>query len=463
MRKFFLVLFALAFLGGAFYMARFHGRREAKEVHLEKIGPRELTATVSASGKLRAHREVEISANTMGRITRLAVREGTTVAAGDFLLMIDPVPFETTIARLKAVIALEEANLRVARAGRDKAASDYERDLELSRKGMAPPEQVAARKLALEVKEGEVTGARLRIEQQQANLVQAEHEYSKVRVHAPIAGIVTQLNIEEGENVVTGTMNNPGTVLMKISDMATLEVELEVDETEVVHLREGQKAKVRFDAFPDREFEGRVGEIAPGPEGAGALAASTGARAVRYLVVVTVVEAVPGARIGLSASAEIVTAVREKALAVPISAVTVREFGVDVAGARIPDWDFDPDAVLPTPALDPVSGDPKRQEFQGVFVRTDEGLARYEVVKIGIAGDRYFEVIDGLAEGAVVVTGPYEMVRELKEGDLVEEKKKRDPKKLRHRRRRRRRPRKDEAAETSDDGSEITSAPAEAR
>lgn len=425
-KKIIIAILLIGIIGGGIYMAQFYNKEKIHKVNFEKIGYRELTSLITASGNLRAHKEVAISANTMGKIIKLGIREGQKINADDFLLMIDPVPFENAIAGLKSAIALEEAGLLVAQATLKKTKEDLLREEELLKKGIATFEMVAGLKLEKEIKEGQVKAAILKIDQQKSNLAQAEHDFSKVMVHSPISGICTRLNVEEGENVITGTMNNPGTILAKISDMSTIEVVLEVDETQVVHLKTGLLAKVRFDAFREKIFQGQVSEIAPGPIDSGI----SGKVAVKFSVIVTLTEAVEGARIGLSASADIIAGHREKALAVPISAIIMREYDIDEDEKRISSYIPDKDKNKgknrvkdkensPKPALDPVTGEKKRKEFQGVFVAQGE-RAIFKEVELGIAGERHFEVLSGLEEGDTIISGPYQSLRDLNEGDRVE-------------------------------------------
>jgi HlyD family secretion protein len=229
---------------------------------------------------------------------------------------------------------------------------------------------------------------------------------------------VTARNVEEGETAVVGTMNNAGTVLLTIADMSIIETELEVDETDVPHVQVGQVAKIEIDAFPDRTFPGRVTEVGNSPITATGATSNQG-RATNFKVVVQIEGEIPDVRPGFTCTATITTATRKAVLGVPIQAMTVRELVVDAAGKVVPS---EPpargsDSNRPAPPVELKPGQ-SRKETEGVFVMRT-GRAAFIPVKTGIAGERFFEVLDGLKEGDEVITGPFASVRVLKEGDAV--------------------------------------------
>lgn len=257
----------------------------------------------------------------------------------------------------------------------------------------------------------------VRIKQEETVVESARYDLNKVRIVAPIDGLVTRRNIEEGETVVTGTMNNAGTVLLTIADMSIIDTEVEVDETDIPFIRVGQPAKVTIDAIRDQTFPGKVTEVGNSP--IQATGTTTTARATNFKVVVTIDGAVPDVRPGFTCTAIITTATRQKAISVPIQAMTVRELIVDAAGAIVKPPT--PPAGAPKPAVTtPVELAPgqTRKEFEGVFVLKD-GKSVFTIVKTGIAGEKYFEVLDGLKEGDQVITGPFASVRTLHDGDAV--------------------------------------------
>lgn len=412
-------------------------------VTAETIQKRDLEAIVSASGKIEPQKTVNISAQSMGRVTRLAVKEGDRVKAGQFLLQIDAVVAEAAVRRDEAAVAgartaLEQSrvSLQSARANLELARQALKRQHDLNQSGLTTREmleraeaEVEVRESDLHAREQEIKNRETQLRQQEAGLQSSRHTLSQVRFDAPFDGIVTRRNIEEGENVVVGTMNNAGTVLLTVADMSVIEAEIEVDETDIPFVQLGQPARITIDAIPDKSFAGRVTEIGNSPIQATAAAGSTARTATNFKVTVTVEGQIPDVRPGFTCTAEITTATRGNALSVPIQALTVRELLYDAGGNLIPEtrppkprfqFQFGPQATASaaTPATTELLPGQKREETEGVFVIRD-GKATFVKVQLGIAGERYLEVLGGLNEGDRVITGPFESVRGMYEGDAV--------------------------------------------
>lgn len=409
-------------------------RESGVEINVEKIQKRDLEAIVSASGTLEPKRSVDISADTMGRVTSLAVNEGDRVQAGQLLLQIDPRNLTSAVQRseagleaARAAVAQARTGIESARVGLKQAEENLQRQRELDKQGLITREtleraenDVALRQADLRAQTQALSAAESRLRQEQASLAGARLDLSKVRIDAPISGLVTRRNIEEGEMVVVGTMNNAGTVLLTIADMSVIEAEVEVDETDVPYVQIGQEAEITVDAFPDRTYTGRVTEVGNSP----IQAAATGAArtATNFKVVVQLEGEVPDIRPGFTCTAEITTATRTQAIAVPIQATTVREVVVDANGAIVREPAPEPGQRRPRrPATTPDDELPaghSRKELEGVFLVRD-GRAIFTPIKTGIAGDRYFEVTNGLQEGDEVIVGPFASVRSLNDGDAV--------------------------------------------
>ena len=407
------------------------------EVTVEVLQKQDLAAIVSASGKIQPKESVDISANTMGRVTRVAVREGDRVTRGQFLLQIDARTLQTAVQRSEAAVlgarsGLESAHVAVetAQANLDRAQRDLKRQQELWKDELTTREaleraqnDVQVRQTELKARQQDVATREQQIRQEAASLESNRYELTKVTLESPINGVVTRRNIDEGETVVVGTMNNAGTVLMTIADMSVVQAEIEVDETDIPNVAIGQTAKVSIDAIPDRTFIGHVAEIGNSPiQGATTPQNTTTSQATNFKVVIVLDDQMPGAiRPGFTCAADITTAVRHKALAVPIQAVTVRELIYDAAGhiVRQPrPQRRRPMTPEPAAIVQPLAPGHTRKETEGVFVLR-AGRAAFVPIKVGIAGERYFEVLSGLKEGDQIITGPYNSVRQIADGDPV--------------------------------------------
>jgi len=426
------ILVLAAVVGANLYFKRDTGAR----VTAEDIRARDLEALVSASGKIQPKRQVNVSANTTGRVTRVAVEEGQRVKAGQFLLEIDPRSLagqlergEASVAAAKSSLDQAHTSVETAKVNLDLARQNLKRQQDLWKDGLTTKEtleraqnDVAVRESDLKSRQQEILTSEQRIRQEEASLSTTKYNMNQVIITAPMDGLVTRRSIEEGETAVLGTMNNAGSVLLTIADMSLLEAEVEVDETEVPTVQLGQLAKVTIDAVPNRTFKGHVTEIGNSPIQTGTQ--NTGQRqATTFKVVITIDETVPDVRPGFTCTAEITTATRQKVTSVPIQALTVRELLYDANGKWVREQTqrrrrgSNPVSETVSASNEPPPGH-TRKETEGVFVVKD-GKAVYTPLKIGIAGERYFEVLDGLKEGDKVITGPFASVREIVDGDNV--------------------------------------------
>ena len=372
----------------------------------------------------------------MGRVTKVAVEEGQRVRAGQFLLEIDPRSLEGQLQRGEASVAAAQSSLQQSRTGVEQARAGVElakqnlsRQEELWKDGLTTKENLERAQNELTVREAELRSRQQdiltreqQIKQEQAGLATTKYNLNQVIISSPMDGLVTRRNIEEGETAVVGTMNNAGTVLMTIADMSVLEAEVEVDETDIPNVQLGQLAKVTIDAVPDREFKGRVTEIGNSPTQT--TTQNTGQRqATTFKVVITIEDKVPDVRPGFTCTAEITTATRAGVVAVPIQALTVREMLFDPSGALVHEPPPPPRSRFSRePPARPAPPEPppghERKETEGVFVMQG-GRALFTQVKIGVAGEQYFEVVSGLKGGDRVITGPFASVRELSDGEGV--------------------------------------------
>lgn len=392
----------VALLGTAIVLNLRDGQGRGLEVRMEAIEQRDLEATVTASGNIRARRSVDISSDISARVSALEIQEGEDVTEGEVLLRLDRTQLEAARSRAEAGLsqaraqaAQQQANLARARRDYDRISGLWARDsLLVSR------QQVEDQETNLEVAQANAEAADFAVEQARASLAEADDRLSKTVFRAPMAGRVTRLNVEEGETVVVGTMNNAGSLVLTISDLSVVEIVVQVDETDVPKLALGDSGRIQIDAFPGRTFRGVVTEIGnsairpPSQQQAGGQQ-----QAIDFEVVLTLDPTEIELRPDLSATAEIITDTREDVVAVPIIALTVRP---------------DTTAAADTTA---ASG-PSAADVEGVFV-VQNGTASFRAVEIGIAGQEYFEVIRGLTRGDTVVSGPYQLIRQLRDGDAV--------------------------------------------
>jgi HlyD family secretion protein len=384
-------------------------RKAGTEVRLEQVGRRDLVSAVTASGTIEAKTSVDISADITGRIIDIAVREGDPVKRGQFLLQIDPAQYQAAVARAQGVVASNQAILLQTKASRDQAQRAWDRARQLTELGenLIAPETAEQAQTALEVAEANYQSTRAQLEQARAGLQEARDNLAKTRLTAPISGRVVRLAVEEGEVAVPGTFSRETGLLMTIADLSVILAKVQVDETDVVRLKARDSVEVRIDAYPDTTFSGSVTKVSHSAKLTPTQTASGSSdRAVDFDVEITLTNPPPDIRPDLSCTARIVTDTRNSALSIPIIALTVRDH------EKVPN---ESEASLPP---DTLRAKFKKKEAEGVFV-VREGLATFRPVKVGVAGDEYFEVVDGLREGETIVAGTYQAIRDLKDGAKV--------------------------------------------
>jgi len=378
---------------------------KAPRVQTQKVVRKDLVERIRASGRIRAARSVEVSATTIGRVETLHVREGDRVAPGDTLVDIDPIAargrLDAALANVEAAtatLALSESQLRMAEDELQRQEGLFERHL-------TPESEFISARTSHAVQVQTVQQNHARLAAARAEVQIARHDLGQVTLQSRIHGVVVRLNVEEGENVVTGTMNNPGTSLMTVADLTRMEVEVLVDETEVVNLELGQTATVEVDAFPDSTLTATVTEIG----NSSARPARLGSQeSIDFKVVLVIDTPFDRLRPDLSATTEITVAERAGAVAVPIRALTLRDPDRETEKEKGADEGDDEDRT-----------DADRTgEVDGVFV-VDQRRVRFQPVETGIAGERDFEVLGGLSEGDEVVIGPFQTLQKLETGEKI--------------------------------------------
>ncbi len=397
-------------------------RDKGIEVRFETVGRRDLVAAVTASGKIQPKKKVDISADITGRITRIAVREGDLVQKGQFLLQIDPTIYQANLQRAQAAMSSAEAGAVQARASRDQAQRALQRTKELREQNpnLISQEQLEQAQTAFDIAEANLTAAQHLVEQSRAGLQESRDQLAKTHLVAPMAGRVTRLAVEEGEVAVPGTFSRETGLLLTISDLSVIQTKVQVDETDVVRLHMGDSVDVTIDAFPDTTFIGRVTKVSNSAIlTAASAAAGQSDRAVDYEVEITLSNPPAEVRPDLSATARIITDTRKQALAIPIIALTVRE-NTPISTEQRSGGRGTAQAATPRPAAADTGkrGAANKKETEGVFL-VHSGIATFHPVKVGIAGEEHFEVVEGVHQGDTIVAGPYQAIRDLKEGARV--------------------------------------------
>jgi len=372
-------------------------------VRVEEIQARDISSTITATGQIRARNQVNISSEVMGRVVSLLVAEGDEVEAGDLLLTIDPRQAQAAVARAQASLSQVEAQAIQQEANFSQAERDLARQRELRANGVITAQELENAETRVQTQRATLASSRHGVEQARAALEEATEQLANTTIRAPIAGKVLRRNIREGETAVVGTMNNAGSLLLTIGDLSEIEAVMVVDETDIPLISVGDSAVVEMDAFPGRTFPARVTSIANSSTRAATSTQVQAGTSVTFEVILTLIDPPTDLRPDLSATADIFVEQRSQALAVPIISVTVRGRGSSTSQAEEGQADS--------------SGD-SSENVEGVFV-VREGRAIWSPVTLGITGQEYFEVLTGVAIGDTVVSGPYQTVRTLRDGDPI--------------------------------------------
>jgi len=382
---------------------------KAVEVRVEPVEKRDLVASVTASGQVRPQTKVDIASDVSGKITNLAVKEGQMVSKGQFLLQIDPQQAEATVTRAEAAMAAAQAQAAQSKANLIQSQKSLERMAAMKKTNvqLVSDEQMEQLRTSVDVNTAMLESSQHLVEQARAALKESRTMRDKTTIYAPMAGRVTRLAVEQGETAVPGTFNKDAATLLTISDMTVLETRVKVDETDVARISIGDSAVIQIDAFPDTTFIGRVTKISNSSV-KGAVAQQSADQAVDYEVTIQLVNAPAETRPDFSATAKVVTDTRKTVMSIPIIALTVRE------NEELAKGDTAVGLGRPKPTKDVG-----KKDVEGVFVVGTDNKVTFRPVKVGIAGEKHFEVLSGLKEGEKIVAGTYQAIRELKDGTLV--------------------------------------------
>jgi HlyD family secretion protein len=411
-------------------------------VQTAKVAKQDIASYVTASGEIKPKLEVNVGANAFGRITKLFVKEGDHVKRGQILAQLENIQSASDVAGAKAALESSitdqvaaqanlktlEATLASSTADAAQKKQDYDRNASLYKAGLISTADYETKKSAYQVAAATVEQDKARVAQARAQLESAQGHVSQARATlthtsdvlsktiyaAPFDGVVTYIPVHEGETVVMGIQNSPGSTLMTLADMSVITAEVQVDETDIVNVKLGQIADVTIDAIPGKTFKGEVTEI-----GDNAIVRSTGLatsqstssnqEAKDFKVVVTLREPPENIRPGLSTTAKITTGTRSNTLTIPIQALTMRD-KAELEAAN----NNNKNKAQPV-----VSTSKTKEELQGVFVVLPNKKVEFRKIDTGITGSTDIEVKSGLKEGDEIISGSYKVLRTIKNGASV--------------------------------------------
>jgi len=394
-------------------MAKGQGGRQGVQVNDVVQG--DISSTVRAPAKVQPETHVKLSANVPGEVVRIAVKEGDWVRKGQFLLELDGTQYRAQLRQSQAALDAAKSSLRLSEVALEQAESDLRRKEQLFERKLVSPQEIETSRTQRNTERARADVNREEVARSSAAILSAQDNLRKTVFTAPIAGTVTQLNVERGEIVMVGTMNNPGTVILSIADLRRMKVEADVDETDVAAIRVGQTATVKVDALPDTTLTGAVVEIANSPK---VTELGTQEQQTNFVVDVMIDHPPSTLRPGMTADVEIKTGTKSGVLHVPIQAVVVRTAEELAKANAKPGRRKGREATATAAEPDPATPANKNEEIKGVFVMVD-GVALFRKVRPGISSDTDLEVSGDVKAKEKVITGPNKVLRQLKPGSKV--------------------------------------------
>lgn len=409
------VLVLIALVAGS-KMGAFGKKGNFKTVSTKKVELKEIVEKVSATGKIQPEVEVKISSEVSGEIIELPFKEGQQVEKGDLLVKVNPDLIQSALNRTQASYQNVRAGLEQAEANLKQAKADYERNKSLFERGVISKADWDRSVAGYETAEASKSSAFYSVKSAAATVNEAKDNLSRTTIYAPMDGTISMLGVELGERVV-GTQQMTGTEILRVANLNNMEVEVDVNENDIVKVNIGDTTIVEVDAYLKKEFKGVVTEIAN--SAAGALAAD---QVTNFKVKVRIIEesyseltkdkpeSYSPFRPGMTATVDVITNKRDRAVSVPISAIVIKTDTSSVKKSYGKRTEIDNDTTTPL----------NEEKFECVFVNVG-GKAKLRVVKTGIQDDTNIEIVSGLKEGDEIITGPYNIVsKTLKPGDAVE-------------------------------------------
>jgi len=406
-KKLFLILSGIIVVVAFIIIALVKNQEKLTPVTIEKVKTGKITSLVTANGKVEAKTRVNVSADVMGRIVSLPVVEGDYVTKGQLLVDIDKTQTLTDVAQMQAMLASAKVN-------EEEAQITFNRQEKLLQSNLISQAEYDLARATLDRTKAVVN-------QTQASLNRALDALDKCTIRAPMNGTITTLNSEEGENVIIGTMNNLGTVIMVISDLSEIEVKADIDETDIARLAIDQTVEIALDAFPDTTFHGVVTEIG----NAAKLTGTYQEQVTNFEVTVLINDKVEGIKPGMNATVDITTDVRTDVIKIPIQAVVMRKLSETLDKA-----DDNPNGAVASETDTTENSDSlknedeeEEEEIEGVFL-VDNDEVKFVPVTTGVSDQQHIEIVSGLEKDQTIVTGSYKTLRLLKHRDKVKAKEK---------------------------------------
>lgn len=396
------------------------------KVNTEKIKKGNITARVSGPGRLKPTTDVSISSSVTGRITKIHVTEGELVKKGQILMELDAARYQAGVQQASAGYQTALNNRDLAAKDLDVAKATYARQVQLHNEGLISDEAFSTATSIYNTAEANYRRAILAVQSEGANIATAKDNLGETVFTSPIDGVIVSLPVKEGENAIVGTMNNAGTTLMTISNLNTMEVDTEIDETDIVNIKIGQEAEITVDALPDQTFKGRVIEVGNTAYNAASLTSTSTETSVMYLVKVLVIDPDPRLKPYMSCTTEIITESKDDVLSVPIQAVVRKSLDKDKGQAKetaVTGGGGRPSGPGGGPSGGPEQTNAKKRTIpskgqEGVYVLVD-GTVKFVPVTSGISDQNNMEVTGDIKEGDEIVVGPFNVLRKIKDGVKV--------------------------------------------
>ena len=385
-----LIFTALAvLLVGLPLISKFTGGGDAKQVEIQKVELKLIKSSILASGTLAYREQVQLRSEVIGQVPELHVEEADRVKKDDLVITLDPKNYQAQVEQAEARVRIQQIAIERQRLLIKTLSDRFERQQKMFAKNLVDEDSYEAIESELSLAKVDLRSLQESLAQARAALDQSEDLLSKTRIRSPMDGVVIQLDVKVGETVIAGTTNIPGSTMMVIADPSETLTEVQVDEADIAQVREGQAADIFAAAYPDTPLSGTIQSIA-------SVARQTqGQASLSFLVKILLDEQdTMTIRPGMSVRADIYTESSEETLAVPVQAVLFDE-------------DSDED-------------DKSKEEQTYVFVMEDGKAVRRDV-ETGISSDSDQEIIDGLKEGELVVSGPFRVLRHLNDGEEIEE------------------------------------------